>query len=1499
MASHIPVDKNLSDSRSVHSMDAFSANDVAIHAEVDGFDDFETNSMGQPQEHYFKPRGHANASSLQYRSNVSPSLIDSTLYSFSDLSANSEAISEKPKLGLTDSFGILPQSYQRPGSKSRSKVLQSPGLPSNLGQYDQQLFPTGAKVVKNYHSAPTTPIGSDQREPLLSKELAPPLTSSNQKKLNPSSSPLNNITQSLPISPSNSSPIMKRAVSADKVNPLPNDISVVRPQTGTVVATGITDDGKDGVGEDKAGNSHDTATKDRDQDDPSIETLLPSQQDEAENISREVTPTPGSVTHSKYTHQKEGPVEGDNLDGSDSVGHRLSESTVSDNHESAQEDVVQCTTHVDSDAAETGSVVSVQQLAEDYLSVEPADFSNSTVPSEPGPLTLPTAASPSLSKANPWNKLPKPVEKVVPLTPKKDQLPSPGKIPAHMTASEPIETSSPAILCNPIPSDFKPVPALLRRDDHQTNSLQGTSEREQDLEEQLAEERKFRSHLEGQLESLSEEYQMALGDRSDLLNKLGRSKAQLDEISEALQRERENNRKVAAEVGDPSSRVVPASASLQNNEEILQQKEANRKIQNSLMREKQKSEKLEEELKEVREALHQTESSVGELEEKIKHNQAELQRKSDESEERLCKLSTLEASYGALEKNKQWLHDQLQEGLKAKLALQEELREAKASNIAQAIKTDQVLQENALLQQQVSDLQKGVLIDKEKLVSQLEEIEAGVLSREDLCSNLLSEKSQLENMVKLKDDMVSKLNGDLGRAQVEKEELQEQMAQESEEKAKWSRKAGDLERESKSLSKKVKDLAHSLETKESECHELEKAKASLQEKLRQSEMECVSRDGIIQTQNEAKDMLQRELDLVNESKEGIVKELEDAKCEVAKLETDVRAALDKCAEKDELLQNSMQASSEGSKNEVMQALLAGKDREIKEKEAVVKSLEEQVGDLVKEFTTLQSDFHAQSGSVNESITEKDRVIAHLSALKEQSEQDLYSLREDSDKLQEKVTQLQHEKARLLGQLEGSVQPEYYQKALQDKTEMLASLNTEKLKYQQDQLKNQGKLNRLEKELRESQKALSVLQTDKKKAEDKLREDIEAVKKDNTHLLGKLKETEEKLHLAQVEMASSRGISDSSRQSNDYVLALRGKCDELRKENQALARSLEEEIEQKREVERASGLVASQLKQNFEVEKKILQEKNREQSFDLERLQGKLKGLQATQATLREHTSTLEASLAEKEATVVRLSGKMQRLEEESETDVQQLKARVASLDCQVNDKEKEVVECRMNVFEEKKKVEQLEQEMERLEAELATKTGELSRLSAEDVSQLKEQVTNLSMEKECLQSDLSYLKSQLLIAKTSADSAKREITDKVSQIEILQRQLAISESQYQQVNDDVKRLKEHMRTSDRLQTAGILSSLKGSGTSEALMGELESIRQRRKMEKGSGSDQPLDASLSSGTEEVDHVSLNQSGKCFFDRNSKNFRFNKGFNLYKAFLYTIYIIHIQYMLYFYS
>lgn len=1087
---------------------------------------------------------------------------------------------------------------------------------------------------------------------------------------------------------------------------------------------------------------------------------------------------------------------------------------------------------LDSDI-ETASVVSVQHLTETYLN-DPSDSIDGFTPLSEGgkvPFTFPIVSS-IKSESLPSETY------VAPSSPSRSRVnPKTSKLPAHLhpTSKKPFyeHTSSHddipnLISVSPDPSSSShsrvnsilgvcDKPGLLNSsgtvdvsDGHSKPPEDNLSEVVESLEDKLAEEQRARSYLEGQLEAVKEECKAALKERPSLLSKLSRAEAQLAETMAALKKEKEKERVIPN--FSPRSHY---QADLKDTAEALeQQKRVAIDLKNDFIAERQKSNRLERNLDDSKRTLEEQRSSIAELHDKLQSCQLEMAKKTDESEERAYKLASLEASYDTLEKNKSRLHEQLERALESKLKSQEEVRESKTHGVTQEIKLDQLHKENAALQVQIGSLQKGVLQDKSKMVSQLEAIEADVLSHEDLYTKLILEKALLEDIVKRKDEDISQLNGNLARAQVDQDEIKQKM---KELQVENNNLAHIAEKEGTNASNKLKVCLRDLELKDSDLRELNRVKNSLQDKLRHTDAEIMSKDGAIQCFEEEKALLQHELDLVNESKENLSKELADAKCEIAELEVNLNSALEQYRKKDLQLKGITDSQhSVDDQKQALHTLLAEKEGELEQKEEAIRSLETQVSELLGEFGALRDSFKSiasESGSATDNLAEKDRVISYLASEKDKGEEELCSLRKENQELHDEIGQLQHERAHLQGKVEGSINQDDYQKSLQDKARLQADLNASQLEAQRGQIKAQARINRLEANLKGVQKNASKTQAELQNLKDERDEILGKLNEVRYQSDANLKKVQEELKKVLKEREKAEKLVNSSRPSQGQLEILRAKSEELMNQNHQLVEQLQQEIQNKAEIERASGLVVKKLKQNAEKEKKDLVRKNRDISLELERLRGRLAGMHTTQTAIRDHASTLETALANKESSIVKLSAETQSVLEEKALEDKAFEEQVAGLEDQLKDLNRDLVGQKEEALKERHRVQELERELSLRSSELATLQAELPKRSSNSIPSTNEHLASLSLEKDALQSNVTYLKSQLLVSKTLAESAKREVADKQSQIEILERELEITESKYQQAENEAKQLKLHLKKTDEMESSHILGERGSEGHS--------------------------------------------------------------------------------------
>ena len=122
-----------------------------------------------------------------------------------------------------------------------------------------------------------------------------------------------------------------------------------------------------------------------------------------------------------------------------------------------------------------------------------------------------------------------------------------------------------------------------------------------------------------------------------------------------------------------------------------------------------------------------------------------------------------------------------------------------------------------------------------------------------------------------------------------------------------------------------------------------------------------------------------------------------------------------------------------------------------------------------------------------------------------------------------------------------------------------------------------------------------------------------------------------------------------------LVSFKEKQKELEEENDALREVVNEESNRIFEVERASSLVAQQLKENALIAEERLKDEVQELVIETERLKGHLTGINRAQMCLREHATALESDIAQKEVQLSQLTSETTSLLAEKEREIDELK----------------------------------------------------------------------------------------------------------------------------------------------------------------------------------------------------------------------------------------------------
>ena len=995
--------------------------------------------------------------------------------------------------------------------------------------------------------------------------------------------------------------------------------------------------------------------------------------------------------------------------------------------------------HDDSDI-ETSSVVSVQHLTEAYLN-DPFDSAEENLTAGSSshmiPVTLPIEVTSARKSHTPTPVENKSLGLPRSLSDHRSTTPEPSKLPSHIQASDKPKnkwhrnSSSSDKHSPPTPRLSSLVPST-RRTPSEDGSYQLLPESESGpLRDKLTKALQAKANLEGQLQSVVNECKNTLKDRANLQSKLSQAEAQLDDLTEALEKERQK-------IIRPNSNNL-SQLSSNNGQELKQlrdeledkidgEKMAGAALGRELAEEKEHSQKLDRQLTESRAALKEQKEATALSQKKLKDARSELEKKKSELSGEQSKSSSLEASYGALEEAKGWLHQQLQDSMETKGKLQRELSEAKANAIAQSIKVEQLLEENSLFQNQIGQLQRAVLHDKARMVSELEAIEADVISREDSFENVLAETHELKKAVKFQEDMVDKLKSELADALTAKEESEE--------------KAEDVEMKNEVLTHTAKELKDRLQAtqqtlcdKESKMEELE---SGLQESLRDAEAALVGKGAALQGLKDAREIMKQELDMTNDGQKFLETELDETKHQLAMLEGKLKSAL---KEKDSISRTSEQARrAMAADNENLTSQLMEKDRLLEEKVEELQTLESQSGEIIDHFKNLQDQFQSiatKSGDVQDSVEEKDRVISHLATEKDSMEDELCSLREAKKELDEQLAQLKQEKAHLEGKLDTSPSKslEEFQKLVRDKSQLQAEVNSLKIAHQGELIKAQAKANHLETELRTLKR---IEDQTKREMEEAMQEHDSAVSKledENYRLKSELRNASVMLE-SPLKANATPQLRSSLRQAERERDKLKSQTENLTRQNQQLGEQLEQEMAQKNEIERAGTVVVKKLKQNGQENELKLRDEIQELKLNIEKLTGRLSGMELTQGAMRDHTGGLEVALAKREACLLKLSAQAQRVLEEKELEDEAIAEKMELLEKQLQHSKRAQQTSKEAEKEERKKLAELSSELLSKDRRLKDLEEQLSEIAGE-MDSLKEAMADLTTEKEQVSFELN------------------------------------------------------------------------------------------------------------------------------------------------------------------
>ena len=1041
--------------------------------------------------------------------------------------------------------------------------------------------------------------------------------------------------------------------------------------------------------------------------------------------------------------------------------------------------------------AETSSVVSIEQITEALRQDPPQPLSLPLSFPPPSPSLRDREKTPTQDSSShhafslPLSSSPFPATRTAtrPSKYSKPATPPPSRMPEHLLPAhkkqqqqqQQQQKQQQTLSSDPAPSSPRPPPS--------SETTQRTSYLpppppplpDSSSDQQLSKVLHTKAHLEGQLEAVTEECRQLLRERAALNSRLAVAEAEL----EVARRERKISGTTGS--GERSENSVQLREQLETSQrELRQERKTLETVRDDLNRATAGERRLKQEVEEEKKKGVVLAGRVRELGDQLRDSGRELQEEKVSREEAQHQLRSLQSSYQAVEESKEWMQTQLQETLDEKRKLTEELRASKAESIASTVKIDQLSRENSSFQQHITNLQKGVLQDKARLVSDLEAIEADVLSREDSYARLVAEKAQLEELAQQRAQEIERLSAEVGETRVERDELRER---EKERVGREENLAGQcqvLQTAKREVEKRLREMEAELAAREEEVEKLRRGRGGLQERLREAEVALVGKDGALQGARDSQEVLRTELEMLRQTQVKVEGELEEERRQVARLEATLWASQEGTGGGQDLVKSLQDIQQQlETENRTLRERLADGEVELRERERELEAVQSRGKDSASRLRDLERKLtvaNSECVTLKQSLTEREASVTRLTRESEADRQELEGVRSERDHIQTKLNAALQQKSRLEGQLlEQSTlgELEQLQVAVRERSSLRKELEMTKLSHQQQLLQITARESQKEAELKTAKREVERSQTQLEKMATALEEMETKLAELRSQMKREVEEVKREVG------RERRGREEAERDAT----SLRMELEELQKQSLWLQKETEEmrgklvhESAQKGEVERASGMVALKLKQNAEEKERHLREENQTLSLELEQLRGRLAGISVTQQALKTHAGQLESALAERESSLTRLTAEVERLEREKRSREGQVHTETTALKEEVFSLQSQLVETRKLLGQEQNRANELTEELRKTSAELSEIRNDRSS-EERSLPALEAKVSRLTRSRDELRLELSSVRAELVVAKTATETAERELENRKTQLEILQQKMSVTEDQ--------------------------------------------------------------------------------------------------------------------------
>ena len=770
--------------------------------------------------------------------------------------------------------------------------------------------------------------------------------------------------------------------------------------------------------------------------------------------------------------------------------------------------------------------------------------------------------------------------------------------------------------------------------------------------------------------------------------------------------------------------------------------------------------------------------------------------------ERECEVGRKEKD--SVEEGQQWLQSQLDQMMKERIKLQQELATSRGLVLAKGGELENTKSELTKASRECSELRTKGLKERAQIVATLEGVEEEVLLKdsrlEELDIQACQASEERDNLL----DEVSELRQNLGEQESAREELENQLKYHHEQLTDAKQRLEQSERKKQELKREISKMNLHEETKENQISNIQKEHDGLQVQKTAAERLLVDKENMLGGLSQEKQLLDQQLQECRQHISSLNAQIGEVQGELAERKRKVTAFELEEEARERAMQRALQERdfAQSELQDVKQEfndLLREKDsnekklqKELEGKEKKVKSVQYAMRDVGDKMSDMEV-------RLDEKSKREELLVAELDSIKRENQQGKIQI----NQLQAELGQIKIELAN--AQEEARRGKESREEGIQflqeERGKLVSQLNQARMEYERN-------IEALKQELRQEERDKeSILQqqaADQQQTREKLYRLEEALRRSVEQNAQLQQEVRDKSSRAGIEKARSlekleKRNESLQQQNNDLKI----RYDETKKELEAIQAGLNMEHGQKSLLLRELDQVKRESNKKTEDIELLLSKRGNES----ETLKNQLSSMQHNLVQVTEHAQIIERALAEKEEMLSRLSTQAEMVLSQKQAEDNEMQEMLTELTSRARQYERE----RDSAYHE---ASLMKERLKRVQADLrASYNDQTSLQDRKDSQELK--ISNLEGKYRVSDQNYKDIEGKYEEAERERTRQHAQVTQfegqlsmRIEQANFLQDRLNMAQSQTAELEAHSQKLEEMLSSSEKRHQSEI-QSLRG------------------------------------------------------------------------------------------